>query len=85
MKTTVCKGCGSILNATDSRGTPSCIICHGLEPESGVPVEVEFPDTVKCSVCGKERKVSEILWDYVSVPFFNADDGTYYDGCRGWD
>lgn len=84
MKVTVCKGCGSIMNATNKDGKSICLTCIGIEPESGVPVEVELPETVRCDTCGKVRKVSDVLEDYVTIPFFNAKDGTYYCGCRGF-
>jgi len=42
------------MEATDVRtGKPSCIICAGLHPDSGVPEEVERPDEMGCAYrCG---------------------------------
>ena len=79
MIVTVCKGCGTKMMATDSEGKPACPICIGLNPESGIPLEVDMPDTVKCSYCKKEIPTKP------SLPFLDSKRGTYYCGCRGWD
>lgn len=79
MKVTVCKGCGTRMMAVDSDGKPACPICIGISPDSGIPVEVEVPNTAKCVYCGTEAEASDRL------PFYSARDNTYYCGCRGWD
>lgn len=80
MKVTVCKGCKTRIEGSDTKtGKPACPICGGLNPDSGVPEEVEIADTVKCVYCKTEVPTSQDL------PFLDAKHGTYYCGCRGWD
>ena len=82
---TACKGCGGSMMAIDKNGKPVCTTCAGLSPDSSIPIEVEMPDTWKCSQCGKETTTEALLRRWVVIPFANATRGTYYDGCRGWD
>lgn len=84
-KALVCKGCGNQLQATDPEGNPACPICSGLDPDSGVPVEVQLPDEFRCVACGQVRKTADILIFWTATPFANPAEGTYYCGCRGWD
>lgn len=79
MKVIVCKGCGARIQGVKSDGSLACPICIGIEPESGIPVEVEMPDEVECIYCRHKRKTSQEL------PFLDAKTKTYYCGCRGWD
>lgn len=66
--------------AVDEQGIPACPICDGTTFE-----EVEVPETLRCAYCKREKKLEEILRIWNKPPFFNAEEGTYYDGCRGWD
>jgi hypothetical protein len=79
MKVTVCKGCGNRMQAKDEQGNDACAICIGISLDSGIPIEVEIPDRVKCHYCGVEVKTTP------NLPFLDSKRGTYYCGCRGWD
>lgn len=65
--------------AKDEKNRDVCPICDGTVFEG-----VELPDTLKCSYCKREKPITEILAYWREPPFFNAKDGTYYDGCYGW-
>lgn len=85
MKIKVCKCCGMVIMASDHKnGKPACPICYP-DKDSGVIVEVECPDILKCGACKVERKVEDILKEFTSIPFVKPSEGTYYCGCRGWD
>ena len=84
MTVIVCKGCGQTMPAVDIDGKPFCFICSGLNPDSGIPVEVELPETIKCRDCDKVWKVEDVLKQWIGIPFYDSCNQTFYDGCRGW-
>lgn len=75
MKVQVCANCGLIKIAEEG-----CPVCLGT-----VFKEVELPERLRCAVCGKVRSTSSILKTWEKPPYYNDKDGTYYDGCRGWE
>ena len=85
VKITVCKGCGNTTMADNADGEPVCLVCMGVSPDSGIPVEVELPYVLKCATCGKEWSVRDILRKWVDIPFYNHEAQTFYDGCEGWE
>jgi len=88
MQTIVCKGCGNQLQATTTWGSitkPSCPVCCGIAPESGIPVTVEHPKQYKCTSCGKTTDTEILLRHWSLIPFAEPASGFYYCGCRGWD
>ena len=82
---TVCAGCGHLLQHTDATGNPHCPFCPPDCPVSGVPMEVELPDTIQCRTCGRIHNTTDVFALWVSPPFYDAVAGTFYDGCQGWD
>jgi len=79
MKITVCKGCKAQMMATDQNGNPACPVCCGLSPDSGVPEEIEAPNTAHCIYCKHEAPNTGNLAHY------DGKTNSYYCGCRGWD
>lgn len=92
VKIVFCKGCGAKLgDCKNGLGEVVCVMCAGIEPESGVPVTMELPETIHCSDCDSTMTLNQDTGRYCEhwkdgiPPFFNAKRGTYYCGCRGWD
>jgi hypothetical protein len=85
MRITICKGCGNTMMGDDADGKPVCLLCTGISPDSGIPVEIELPYTLHCSTCGKEWSVRDILRKWTTIPFYNHTSQTFYDGCEGWE
>lgn len=83
MKKIVCKGCKTVMVGKNKDGKPSCPICYGISPFSGMPEEVEVPiEDATCTYC--KIKASQTMWDVNNLPFYNASRNTFYCGCRGW-
>jgi len=76
----VCANCNeSVFGVNQQTGDRTCVICLGKEFKM-----VKLPIKVTCIHCKQKRTVKEVLTEFTKVPFFNASNGTYYCGCRGW-
>jgi len=91
MKIVVCKGCLNKMMAVDKEGKPACVVCHGF-PDSGIPMEIDFPEIATCESCGKKHKVNENLpFLRLSKPHKKVHPDSdkihahYYCGCKGWE
>lgn len=78
----VCKNCGEIAMAKDQNNKAVCPICDCKEFEE---IKIDKNTKIHCSSCNKEFTVGEILKTWITIPFFNAQDLSFYCGCRGWD
>lgn len=80
LKVNVCAKCGLIALATDmATKEPVCPVCLCRKFR-----EAELPEELTCTYCERTKRTEDILKIWKAPPFFNASDGTYYDGCRGW-
>ena len=73
-------------DCVDSKGEPVCPICLGINPDSGIPEEIEdSPVGAKCTDCGfiATKKYLE-GWKDGIPPFYNPISKHFYCGCRGW-
>ena len=65
MKLTVCKGCGCVMEAKDTKtGKPACVTCIAISPDSGTPIEVEMPEILRCS-CGSKAVLNPETGKYL--------------------
>jgi acetyl-CoA carboxylase beta subunit len=79
----VCKNCGEIAMAKElGTNKDVCPICDSRDFEERV---IDKNTKIHCTYCKKENTVEEILKQWITIPFFNARDLSYYCGCRGWD
>jgi len=45
----------------------------------------DYPETVKCSTCGKVYTVAKVLERWEGIPFYDVETDTFYCGCYGWE
>jgi len=76
----VCADCGLIVMATNGEGKDVCPVCDSikftLKP---------LPEKLHCCYCKREYTLEQLQKIWTTIPFYNAKDNTFYDGCYGWD
>ena len=84
-KIKICRVCGEhnlglLLSDDGHKDKEVCLTC-----DNDTFQEVEAPEVVRCVYCKREHKVSDLLKQWISIPFYSHREGTFYCGCYGWD